>query len=155
MLVSLFSITLLCCYENPARDNPDDPYNWDIIYPETGYYGDNILNEEELTPTPNTDYSLRLNIVGDHSVRVTIPNNIDWDRFHQIGWIPVNNDNWDYIVFYADDGSGLYDCRIRFLDEVFSANEIRIYENNSTAPTRVKEITLKGDSPQKGGDDDE
>ena len=36
---------ILSCYEGAARNNPNDPYNMEIAYPESALYGENLLRK--------------------------------------------------------------------------------------------------------------
>ncbi len=150
VLIFIMNIAiLLSCYENPVRDNPNDQYNWEIIYPDTGIYGENLISNKSIATELGTSYSVRLKIVGNYSTLVTIPNFIILNNYHRVGWMPIIQS--DRLVLIAE-GPGTYDCEIIFNDNQIYDEEINIYENDSDTPTRIKVITQEKSSLRKGGE---
>ena len=133
----IMAVSFLYCYESPERDNPYDPENWDILYPETGYYGPNILSPVPRTISLDTDYSMRVLIDGYSTIRISVPKEIDiWPQYTD--WRILSSDNWEYKSFITDRGPGLYDCGIKFIGPQGPyEDEIKIYENDANTPTRV------------------
>ncbi len=51
-----------------------------------------------------------------------------------IGWMILSKDEW---TMFIADGPGSYNCQIYFTDSQSDTyGEIKIYENNSSTPTR-------------------
>ena len=143
ILAGFISIIFLSisCYEDPERDNYYDPANWDIVYPANGYYGENILSGDSLIAELNKSYSLRADITGYYSVRLTIPESINLNLSPlSIDWRVLTNDQWDYILFLAD-GPGVFDCDFRISGSAVFNGEINIYENDAETPAKKINIS--------------
>ena len=138
----LVFISYTSCYEGAARNNPNDPYNLEIAYPESGSYGANLLRKSYIEMDLSKSYSMSVEITGNYSVYIKIPESsstFSWD------YTLVNTDNtWqvsteeEQIIFSAI-GKGSYDCEINILSpESTGSATIEIYENNLITPTRLK-----------------
>lgn len=141
-LTGCFSIILLSfsCYEEPERDNPCDQKNWNIIYPAAGHYGGNILNMNTLYVELDKSYSVRADITGYYSVRLTIPDSITLDLSPlSFDWTIIENSEWDYVLFLAE-GPGVFDCDFKISGPASFNGEIRIYENDAETPAKKVNI---------------
>ncbi|MCU0822702.1 MAG: hypothetical protein MUC95_09570 [Spirochaetes bacterium] len=131
------------CYEDPERNNSNDPQNWETVYPANGYYGENILNEDSFIAELNNSYSLRADIRGYYSVRVTVPDNLTLSISpFSIDWRVITNDDWDYILFLAE-GPGVFDCDFRVAGPAAFTGKIGVYENDDMTPVRQIDISLE------------
>lgn len=137
----LLIISTVTCYPDTKRNNPDDPFNWSIRFPDTGLFGDNLLVEKDQNVELDKKYSLNLMIDGNYQIRVTLPESTTWslpdNPGYIIGWIIINTGS---MTIFTARGTGTYDCEIFFTDLGSETAEIEIFENNSLTPTRKKVI---------------
>ncbi len=142
---------LMSCYDDPVRDNPNDQYNWKIIYPDRGENGENLINNKTGPIYLNTYYSIHVKTVGEKKVTVTIPDSISISRFTPGGWTPLFESGRLSLTAESENTYNTYDCLIIFNDNQIYNEEIKIYENGSDTP-RVKIITQEKTSLRKGGE---
>ena len=116
-----------------------------ILYPEEGYFGHNLLSESQFDITLSNDketyfYSLRAELPENANLRIVINDVIHPNWAMMTGssnGCVIKNENGT-ITFYAD-GPEVCDGGVRF--DKNGANTIEIYENFSSEPNRIKSIT--------------
>ena len=149
--VSLAKILLVVCLLSCDHDE-----NQPISYPETGFYGDNILLQEktEFTKEQNSfqckvpkGKSIAIKITGKTAVFTTggdvpsIPSGIwYYDPGTVNNWAITNFDFSTFTqTFTSIDGGLTCDAKMRFDKGTF---QIDYFENGSSAPTFTKTITV-------------
>lgn len=140
MVIAAFQIS---CSEqiNPSNE---------IIYPEEGIFGDNLLSNSctSIVLTTDADYfnnSIRAELPEYTSLKIIVRNveHPNWAMAASAsnGWIrTVENEvypTFDLVLFAY--GPEICDGGVRF--DKSGSNTIEIYENNSSEPTRVKTIS--------------
>jgi hypothetical protein len=120
-----------------------------ITYPEKGANGDNLLRESEIVvKSKPMIYSLRADIADGCNLKVVFPltddPNNSWSFFRYcgmlVGWkfAPMTGDSGNEIHFWADSQSHA-DLPAYFVGH--NAIGIKIFENDSANPSRIKTIS--------------
>jgi hypothetical protein len=146
LIVLIFSLLFLNC-DLPDIKEESSP---NIIYPDQGTYGDNLLRDSNINIDTSQFYSLCAATSNEATVKVIFPicnNPFDWIWY----LIPCSKENggWhegpgsggyygDCRIFIAD-GDGNHDLKIQFNHH--NSATIEIYENDSIAPIRTKTLT--------------
>ena len=128
----------------------DDNASNEILYPEMGYFGKNLLSESQfnikLYEEPDEiDYSIRAELSENSSLEIVVTNVVHTNWALSLGsvngWIrkAYNTDDSIFAITFIAYGPEVCDGSIRFGRN--GSNTIEFYENNSSAPTRVKTIT--------------
>jgi len=141
VLCGLFAFTTSC-----EKDEPPAV----ILYPEEGYFGNNILNESQFdikvtNENENFWYSVRAELPEDASLKIIIRNvsHTNWamSASSQNGWARTNENPDDsvHVLLYYASGPEVCDGKVRFGKH--GSNTIEFYENHSTEPNRIKDIT--------------
>lgn len=134
----------------PYSCNKEEEYDVDIYdYPDKGFYGSNILNDKDTVFLADTD--AEFGIYRYHSMKAILPNKtsklrvtIEGKRvriYQNQGWFTNADPNrYDNYTFQAE-GQITADLKIHLCCR--GPATIKIYENNSESPTRIKNITLE------------
>ncbi|MBN2524470.1 MAG: hypothetical protein JXB24_14445 [Bacteroidales bacterium] len=125
--------------------------NTDILYPEEGIYGENILQDDSVEikhSEPNSlwyYYSVRAELPEGTSLKVVMTHtgnpNASWSYLSstRIGWsIEGMHETYPRSQQFVAYGPVACDLRIEFLNT--GSAEITIYENKAETPTRTKSI---------------
>ncbi len=116
-----------------------------IIYPETGEYGLNILYLPNDTFYTNINYSLNVKLTENFAIRVGIKGESIYSISNINNWIDegVDSENNSHI-FYSGDGNRECDLQISFTAVSDSQNtmEIEYYESMAIAPDFTKIVWI-------------
>lgn len=143
----LFALSLLSC---------DHEENEPFIYPETGFYGDNILFTEK-TAYSKRENSLQCKVPSGKSIKIiitgktvvitngglvpSIPSGVwYYDPGTNNNWAVANWDNTSYTQTFSSIDSGLT-CTAKMMFDK-GTFQIDYFENGSSTPTLTKTITV-------------
>ncbi len=116
-----------------------------ILYPEDGHYGKNILNHSQFdielyNDTTKYTYSLRADLQKDAHLKVVMFDEIlhawGYATGRHNGWI-ISRSNDSTFIFYAY-GPVVCDVYVRF--DKHGSSRFEFYENGSNEPNRIKNI---------------
>ncbi|MBN1951061.1 MAG: hypothetical protein JW801_07645 [Bacteroidales bacterium] len=136
-----FPFSIMLIFSLLAMECGKDPL---IVYPETGLNGDNILRESDVEISAmdeaydDHEYSLRAELPEDTTLKVIISAPDDGVFFFdEVNWDRTNTESGD--KQFTAVGPLNYDALVRFTGT--GSAEIRIYENGSEEPTRMKTLS--------------
>jgi hypothetical protein len=140
LVVGIAALSISCSEKDYKAD--------EILYPETGIFGDNLLRNSSTEIVLSTDskvvlHSFRAELPENSSLKIVIKNvrYTNWSMAGSNGWIK-KVENANYLTFdlicYAY-GPVVCDGGVRF--DVSGSNIIEFYENNSIETTRKKEVS--------------
>lgn len=147
-ILAISTCILLSC---KTKESEVLPVSKEIIYPNLGNYGTNILNADTVIFTKNKNYSLRAEMPNGKKLRMVIINNSDSVNARQPGnkTIFYNGQiyGWKTISTKAAAMEYLVEDAVKAemtgYFTIKGAIKIELYEDGATTPTRVKEITWK------------
>ena len=122
----------------------------DIIYPDSGYFGENVLRESQINIILRDEaelfnYSVRAELPENSSLKVVVRNVVhpNWAMSGTTtnGWVRKVENPLDSIFVLVLYASGPEVCDGGVIFDRNGSNTIEFYENNSSEPVRVKTIT--------------
>ncbi len=136
-------------YVNHFVDNTEFEFTYLIEYPEFSNYGENILHIGKDSINANTSYSLAANLPIGTSLKIIMKGSL-W--FYEV--LPQGPVNW-YVSRYNEvEKSQIFtsvesgkNCDLIIEFPYQSDIVIEYYENESTDPTRIKDLTIIGEMP--------
>jgi len=144
-LLVILAITVSFFISCSDEDIPTSVVDDEITFPDTGFYGTNILNEDSTVFNENNTYSFMADIPLNTYLNVVMENHSDSSG----NWIMSASNGWNYStdvenkkVKYISYGQIIADFRFGFsLSNGFGAATIKFYKNDETTPFRTKDIT--------------